>query len=130
VVTLPNYMKLILNFRLLINFHRPIPLCATVLSKIELLFNVTPHISTGYSPYEILLSKLLGPLLPAVLLRPVDQIRGDVRVYLQRAVERRRRYGKTGGDVFHAGDYVLLRESSISNAAEKVLYLNPFLHAF
>ncbi|KAJ3616287.1 hypothetical protein MTP99_004840 [Tenebrio molitor] len=68
---------------------------ATVLSKIELLFNVTPHISTGYSPYEILLgknptnplSKLLGPLLPAVPLRPVDQIRADVRVHLQRAAE-------------------------------------------
>jgi hypothetical protein len=30
VVTLPNYMKLILNFRLLINFDRPIPLCAPV----------------------------------------------------------------------------------------------------
>jgi hypothetical protein len=29
VVTLPNYMKLILNFRLLINFDRPIPLWAT-----------------------------------------------------------------------------------------------------
>jgi hypothetical protein len=28
VVTLPNYMKLIPNLRLLINFHRPIPLCA------------------------------------------------------------------------------------------------------
>jgi hypothetical protein len=30
VVTLPNYMKLILNFRLLINFDRPIPLCGAV----------------------------------------------------------------------------------------------------
>jgi hypothetical protein len=28
VVTLPNYMKLILNFRLFINFDHPIPLCA------------------------------------------------------------------------------------------------------
>jgi hypothetical protein len=65
-----------------------------VLSKIELLFNVTPHISTGYSSYEILLgknstnrlSKLRGPLLPAVPLRPVDQIRADlVKFYHRRA---------------------------------------------
>jgi hypothetical protein len=33
VVTLPNYMKLILNFRLLINFYRPIPLCVAFLLK-------------------------------------------------------------------------------------------------
>jgi hypothetical protein len=67
-----------------------------ILSKIKLMFNVTPHISTGYSPYKILssktptnpLSKLLWPLLPAVPLRPVDQIRADVRVHLQRAAER------------------------------------------
>ncbi|KAH0809904.1 hypothetical protein GEV33_012887 [Tenebrio molitor] len=52
----------------------------TVLSKIELLFNVTPHISTGYSSYEILLgknstnrlSKLRGPLLPAEGMTPHD----------------------------------------------------------
>jgi hypothetical protein len=28
MVTLPNYMKLVLSFRLLIDFYRPIPLCA------------------------------------------------------------------------------------------------------
>jgi hypothetical protein len=67
---------------------------ATVLSKIELLFNITPYISTGYSSYEILLgknptnrlSKLLGPLLPAVPLQPVDQIHADlVKFYHRRA---------------------------------------------
>jgi hypothetical protein len=67
---------------------------ATVLSKIELLFNITSYISTGYSSYEILLgknptnrlSKLLGPLLPAVPLQPVDQIHADlVKFYHRRA---------------------------------------------
>ncbi|CAH1379232.1 unnamed protein product, partial [Tenebrio molitor] len=46
---------------------------STILSKIELLFNVTPHISTGYSPYEIIsgknpsnpLSDLADTILPA-----------------------------------------------------------------
>jgi hypothetical protein len=32
--------------------------------------------------------------------------------------------------VSHAGDYVLLRQGSISNATEKVLCLNHFLYAF
>jgi transposase InsO family protein len=66
---------------------------ATVLSMIE-LFNATPHISTGYSSYEILLgknptnrlSKLLGPLLPAATPASRPNPRGFGKVLPQEGV--------------------------------------------
>jgi hypothetical protein len=114
---------------------------STILSKIELLFNVTPDISTGYSPYEIVsgknpsnpLSDLADTILPANPPKAVYEIRADVRARLRQAAEQRKKWKKSRGDVFHVDDFVLLRENPISDAANKViskfcpLYSGPYV---
>jgi hypothetical protein len=100
-----------------------------IAEKIELLFNVTPHISTGYSPYEIIsgknpsnpLSDLADTILPANPPKAVYEIRADVRARLRQAAEQRKKWKKSRGDVFHVDDFVLLRENPISDAANKVI---------
>jgi hypothetical protein len=64
------------------------------------LFNVTPHISTGYSPYEIIsgknpsnpLSDLADTILPANPPKAVYEIRADVRARLRQAAEQRKKW--------------------------------------
>jgi hypothetical protein len=110
----------------------------TILSKIELLFNVTPHIT---QPYEIIsgknpsnpLSDLAYTILPANPPKAVYEIRADVRARLRKAAEQRKKWKKSRGDVFHVDDFVLLRENPISDAANKViskfcpLYSGPYV---
>lgn len=114
---------------------------ATFLNKIETLFNVTPHLSTGYSPYEILtgsnppttLSSLVNSLFPTTQPKSLEEIRADVTRRLQSAAEQRKRHAKSYGDQLNVGDYVLLREVSVSDAANKViskfcrLYSGPYI---
>jgi hypothetical protein len=74
-----------------------------IAEKIELLFNVTPHISTGYSPYEIIsgknpsnpLSDLADTILPANPPKAVYEIRADVRARLRQAAEQRKKRKKS-----------------------------------
>ena len=70
----------------------------SILPNIELLFNVTPHLSTGFSPYEIIsgknppnaLTNLIEPLLPAVAAKPLQQIHSEALSNLRRAANQRK----------------------------------------
>ena len=113
----------------------------SILPNIELLFNVTPHLSTGFSPYEIIsgknppnpLTNLIEPLLPAVAAKPLQQIHSEALSNLRRAANQRKNSRKTRCDAFQVGDFVLLRENPISDAANKIyakfslLYSGPYL---
>lgn len=91
---------------------------STILPKIELVFNVMPHISTSYSPYEVIsgknpsnpLSDLIEAFLPANQPKTTDQIRADVLTRLRQAAEQRKGGFKSRGDVLRQGHFVLLRE--------------------
>ena len=113
----------------------------SILPNIELLFNVTPHLSTGFSPYEIIsgknppnpLTNLIQPLLPAVAAKPLQQIRIEALSNLRRAANQRKNSQKNRCDVFQVGDFVLLRENPISDVANKIyakfslLYSGPYV---
>lgn len=107
--------------------HRSHSGWATYLSQIEILFNSTPHLTTGFSPFEILygkpvensFSKFLGKYIPPSTGLTLEQIRDIVR---QRAenVAYLRTKNVTGFDRFAVGDWVLLREHAISDASLKI----------
>ena len=113
----------------------------SILPNIELLFNVTPHLSTGFSPYEILfgknppnpLTKLIEPILPPVAAKPLQQIRIEALSNLRRAANQRKKAQKNRCDVLQVGDFILLKENPISDAANKIyakfslLYSGPFV---
>ena len=102
---------------------------------------MTPHLSTGFSPYEIIsgknppnpLTNLIQPLLPAVAAKPLQQIRIEALSNLRRAANQRKNSQKNRCDVFQVGDFVLLRENPISDVANKIyakfslLYSGPYV---
>lgn len=99
------------------------------LKNIEELFNSAPHLSTGYSPNEVLhgtnptnqLNRLILPFLPSpTTTKSVRVIREEVR---HRMDARAREYSsKLLKDKLMVNDLVLLRESPISDAVNKVIY--------
>ncbi|KAJ8985877.1 hypothetical protein NQ317_006251, partial [Molorchus minor] len=108
------------------------------LKQIETLFNSTPHLSTGYSPNEILygnnppnpLTNIILPFLPHTTTKTVETIRNEVR---QRLIARAQKCSsKFPLDQLLIDDFVLLRESPSSDAANKIsskfcpLFSGPF----
>ncbi|KAF2889592.1 hypothetical protein ILUMI_16581 [Ignelater luminosus] len=102
---------------------------ASLLPRIEQLFNHTPHLSTGYPPYEILYghsdSNLLDDailrLLPPRKSRSVEEIQEEVRHNLLNNANRRIK-GFLKNDELQIDDLVLLRENPVSSAPEKIIY--------
>ncbi|KAJ3617858.1 hypothetical protein MTP99_006947 [Tenebrio molitor] len=92
---------------------------STILPKVELVFNVTPHIS-GKNPLNPL-SDLIEAFLPVNQPKTTDQIRADVSIRLRQAAEQRKRGFKSRGDVLRQGDFVLLREHPISDTSNKII---------
>ncbi|KAJ8965296.1 hypothetical protein NQ314_004225 [Rhamnusium bicolor] len=98
------------------------------LQNIEDLFNSTPHLSTGYSPFEILygtqppnpLSRLIFPFLPKQSDKTIEEIRKDVRNRLN--VQIQQKTTQLPNDKLQINDFVLLRENVTSDAANKIIY--------
>lgn len=99
------------------------------LGNIETLFNNTPHISTGYTPNEILFGKgahnplknALLSLLPPSVPKDVETIRQEVRENLRVKAMTRAKHARTFHDQLTIGDFVLLRENPISDADHKMI---------
>lgn len=102
---------------------------ANLVASIENLFNNTPHLSTGFSPLEILygrsfpnpLNDAIMPLLPPQKSLSVEEVRKAVFQNLSHnAAQRAHRSDRN--DELKINDLVLLRENPVSNAAEKIIY--------
>lgn len=100
------------------------------LSKIEVLFNNTPHLSTGYAPSEVLygrtsrttLDDMISPYLPRPADKNIEAIRAEVRIRLRECAQQRSKHFTTRHDELEINDLVLLRENPISDASNKILY--------
>lgn len=103
---------------------------STHIGKIETLFNNTPHLSTGYSPMEVLygrnttnpLDDAILPYLPPPPAKSVQQIREEVRVRLRDSANQRIKHSRARNDKLKIDDLVLLRTNPVSDAANKILY--------
>lgn len=99
------------------------------LNNIEDLFNNIPHITTGFSPCEILYgqnkcSTLLDKLkvyLPKLPPKTCTEIHDLVRARSARMAELRCQQRQRYNDKLQIGDYVLLREFSVSDASRKIV---------
>lgn len=102
---------------------------AHIVPKIEKLFNNTPNLCTGYTPFEIINGKNNSNVLhdcirqlfrytePASLKLMQEQVRQTLCV----AADRRCKSSK-GDAVFKPGDFVLLPEYPVSDASLKIIY--------
>lgn len=97
------------------------------LGKIEWLFNSTPHLTTQYSPFEILKganppNPLSSCLLPYVATageqKSVAAIQREVQQRLTALADKRLQNSRHQ-DKFNIGDMVLLRQPTLSNASVK-----------
>lgn len=107
--------------------------------NIEKLFNFLPHLSTGFSPNEILglegedddFIKTLRGLMPAQIKRSHTDVLNEVRNNLQKVHDKRIEKNNRN-DGLCIDDYVLLREKNISDASKKEmskflpLYSGPY----
>lgn len=113
---------------------------ANYVTDIENLFNSTPHLSTGFSAYEILYgsnpSNKFTKLFDKYLLPPTRLSLTEIRdkafdCLKEHAILRKNKHLKH--DQFLTGDYVLLRENPISDATAKIsqklclLYSGPYI---
>lgn len=113
---------------------------AMYLPQIEVLFNSTPHLTTGFTPFEILygkneenaFTKFFAKYLPPSTELSLEEIRNIVSRRLQKVADLR--IAKLSGcDRFVVGDLVLLREHPLSDASMKIssklcpLYSGPYL---
>lgn len=120
--------------------HRSHKGWAHYIPQIEALFNSSPHLSTGYSPNQLIFGKnpqnafdkIIFPLLPHPRPETVEEMRLNARNNLKLAAQRRSQHFKTHHDKLNVGDFVLLRENPHSDASNKIvskfclLYSGPY----
>lgn len=102
---------------------------AHVVPKIEELFNSVPHLSTGFSPYQLLYGENLSvrfennllKLLPPRKKMSLAEMRERAVENLRKAASDRGKYNKEG-DCLSVGDFVLLRENPLSDASKKIMH--------
>lgn len=101
---------------------------ATILPKVEELYNNTFHDSTGFSPCEILYGEssrmTFDNCLPKRLNKlDIGKIREQVRINLKKASEiRQSTFNKRNKLIkFHIGDLVKIRRANKSDAQQKVI---------
>lgn len=113
---------------------------ANYLPNIEKLFNYLPHISTRYSPNEILGFKMtndpcikyLNSILPRRVEKPTEDLLEEVKRNLHLSNVKKSKAFKTRGDRLCIGDLVLLKENRVSDASKKQiskffpLYSGPY----